>query len=388
MTNITFKGRLIDIDGNVLTNYEVVLWYLDHNPLIQNRELGKTLTDIHGDFNFAYLSDPDETLFNDNSTKIKVDIVFLDEKIFEITFTGNFKGEVTDFGIIEVKGPNRGVKGRILDDDGKPMEGLVVVAEGAGKNEAAIMDSSTIKLADRLSPVSLKNDYGLGKSKTDKNGFYEILYPPSHYSNFFNQKPDICVVVRDLLDVTELFKTEKFSAVSEPIKKVDDIYINRNWAEGWFVTLDGPEKSRFTYDNQLEILIDNKIELERVVQSINDSKSYVYLTQFEFDPDFVATFTSNDDNELTPKDVLVEVLGRAGERGVDVKIILNENLAVPDNYNEIRDYFKHSGVEVRKFKSHGLHVMHAKTLVVDGKEAFVIGSPLYTGLLGFTLSFN
>lgn len=375
MTDITFKGRLIDIDGNLLTNYEVVLWYLDHNPLIQKRELGKTLTDIHGDFNFAYLPDPDETLFNDNSTKIKVDIVFLDEKIFEITFTGNFKGEVTDFGIIEVKGPNRGVKGRILDDDGKPMEGLVVVAEGAGKTEAAIMDSSTIKLADRLSPVSLKTDYGLGKSKTDKNGFYEILYPPSHYNNFFNQKPDISVVVRDLLDVTELFKTEKFSAVSETIKKVDVIYINRKWAEGWFVTLGGTEKSRFTSDNQLEILIDNKIELERVVQSINDSKSYVYLTQFEFDPDFVATFTSNDDNELAPKDVMVEVLGRAGERGVDVKIILNENLAVPDNYNEIRDYFKPSGVEVRQFKSNGLHVMHAKTVIVDGKEAFVIGSP-------------
>ncbi|MDD1763922.1 MAG: phosphatidylserine/phosphatidylglycerophosphate/cardiolipin synthase family protein, partial [Methanobacteriaceae archaeon] len=58
-----------------------------------------------------------------------------------------------------------------------------------------------------------------------------------------------------------------------------------------------------------------------------------------------------------------------------VRLILNENLAVPDSYHEIEDCFKHSGVEVREFKSPGLHVMHAKTLVVDGQEAFVIGSP-------------
>ena len=32
-------------------------------------------------------------------------------------------------------------------------------------------------------------------------------------------------------------------------------------------------------------------------------------------------------------------------------------------------------LELRKFKASGLHVMHAKTLTVDGKEAFVIGSP-------------
>jgi hypothetical protein len=133
MARITFKGRLIDIEGNILTNYKVVLWYLDPNPLTQDRELGKTLTDSEGEFRFSYSPDPNESLFDDKSAKIKAEIRFLDEKIFETTFTGNFKGEVIDFGIIEVKGPNRGVKGRILDENGKPLSGLVVVALGAGK---------------------------------------------------------------------------------------------------------------------------------------------------------------------------------------------------------------------------------------------------------------
>ena len=268
--------------------------------------------------------------------------------------------------------PNMGVRGRILDENGKPMMGLVVVAEGEGKTEASIMNSKLVKLADKVSPVSLIPDHELGKSRTDKDGFYRITYSTNSYKTIIDEKPNIWLVVRDMLDVAELYKTDKFSAVSEPIKKVEDIHINRNWANGWFITLGGTDKSRFTSDNDFEILIDNEKELKCIVKSINNAKSYVYLSQIEFDPDFVATFNSDDD--LSPKDVLVDVLKNADERGVNVKIILNENLALPDSLKKIKDKFKSTGVEVRGFKSSGLHVMHAKTLIVDGYEAFVIGS--------------
>ena len=183
------------------------------------------------------------------------------------------------------------------------------------------------------------------------------------------------MVVKDSLDVSELLISDKYLAVAEPVINVEDIHINRNWAEGWFLTLGGSEKSRFTTDNEIEILIDNDIEqLERLVQSINNSKSYIYLTQIEFDPDFVATFLSDND-KFTPKDVLTNALRRANKRGVEVKIILNENLYVPDSFNKIEDLFKGSGVTEREFKSHGLHIMHAKIMIADGIEAFVIGSP-------------
>jgi hypothetical protein len=58
-------------------------------------------------------------------------------------------------------------------------------------------------------------------------------------------------------------------------------------------------------------LIDNQVELESLVESINKSKSYVYLTQIEFDPDFVATFTTDNFDEVNPKDILVDVLQKA-----------------------------------------------------------------------------
>jgi len=372
MANITFEGSLVDVNEYELTKYKVNIYQIDNKLLSKDIKLGEVLTDNKGYFKFVYISDQDENPLADNS-EIKLEIEFNNEKIYEINFTGKFKGKLIDFGKIEVKGPNRGVKGRILDENDEPLEGLIVVAEGAGRTETTVMGSGAIKIADKLSPISLRKDFGLGQSHTDENGYYEIMYPPSKYSNLLNENPDIWVVVRDLLDVAELYRTEKFPNVTETVKKLDDIHINRDWVEGWFVTLGGSDKSRFTTDNQLEILVDNEVELETLVQSINDSKSYVFLTQFEFEPDFIASFQTND--ELIPKDVLVEVLRKAAERGVKVKIILNENLAVSDSYKDINDYFEEIGVEVREFKSHGLHVMHAKIMVVDGEESFVIGSP-------------
>ncbi len=268
-----------------------------------------------------------------------------------------------------------GVEGRIVDEKGKPFEGLVVQAEGAGKTESKIRDSDAIKFLDKLSPVSLKKNYDLGKAETDENGYYKIYYHPNDYNNVLNEKPDIWLVIKDSLDITELSRTDKFSEVSETIKKIEDIQINRNWGDGWFITLNGREKSRFTSNNRFEILIDNQGLLKNIVNAIKNSKSYVYLTQFEFDLNFVATFKSNDLNEFIPEYRMVKVLKDAGNRGVDVKIILNENLAVPDTYKEISQYFSDSNVEVREFKSAGLHVMHAKTMIVDGEQAFIIGSP-------------
>lgn len=272
------------------------------------------------------------------------------------------------------KDPHRGVKGRVLDEEGNPLAGLVVSVEGAGKIESSIKESRALELIDKVSPVPLKNKSVLNKSKTDNNGFYKVLYPPSSYQNILNEKPDIQVVIQDVLGVSELTRTDKYSAVPEAIKNIEDIIIPREWAEGWYVTLGSSQKSRFTENNQIEFLVDNKIELERVVQSVKNAQSYIYLTQFEFETDFSATFKPSADGGFNPN-LLTDMLLEASERGVNVKIILNENLAVPDSYSNMEDSFKGSSVEIREFKAHGLHVMHAKTLVVDGKEGYVIGSP-------------
>lgn len=275
---------------------------------------------------------------------------------------------------MNVKKPNMGVKGRVLDRDGQPLEGLVVQVEGAGKRESTLKDSRALEILDKLSPVSLKDYHTLGESETDENGFYEVLYPPSSYQNILDEDPTIQVLIKDELGVSELKRTDKHTIVSESIKDMEDIVMARNWAGGWYVTLGGSRKSRFTDDNQVEFLVDNQLELERVVESIEKARSYIYLTQFEFETTFTATFTSEGDN-FHPQAVLTRKLKESAERGVDVKIILNENLVVPDSYSKLEEFFQSSPVEIREFKSQGLHVMHAKTIVVDGEVAYLIGSP-------------
>ena len=368
MTIKSFKGQLLDPNGNIMADYEVVISIVNKNLLIPDKILGKTSTDNNGKFNLIYLEDDNDNIF-DSTVKIKLNIQYLNDVIYEITFNQIFKDGIIDFGTIKVKGPNRGVKGRLLDENNRPLSDFVVMVYGEGEIESYVEQG--LKMVDKFSPVHLDIDTCLGKTKADKNGYYEIIYHPNRINNILNKNPNIMVVIKDVLDVSELFRTEKFSAVSDSIKNIDDIHINRNWAEGWYVTLGGLEKSRFTSNNELEVLIDNQIELETIIESIENSKSYVYLTQIEFDSEFVADFKDNG----TPKELMVDVLRRTADRGVDVKIILNENKAIPDSFNKIKDYFISSSVMAREFKTSGLHVMHAKIIVVDGNEAFIIGSP-------------
>ncbi len=76
MTMISFKGRLQDLDGNVLKDYKVVLKHFNSNPLVQNTEIGETITDSQGDFKISYALD-EGTLEKGKSTKILVEIRFL-----------------------------------------------------------------------------------------------------------------------------------------------------------------------------------------------------------------------------------------------------------------------------------------------------------------------
>jgi len=137
--------------------------------------------------------------------------------------------------------------------------------------------------------------------------------------------------------------------------------------------------SRLTNDNSIDVLIDSQVTLANLVDAISNAASTVYLTQLEFQPHFVAVYDAAPTPVLEtpkPKDVLTDVLCRVAQKNaVRVFILLNQNLVLPDSLDAIRDAFEGTGVCVRGFPTSGPHVMHAKVLIVDEKEAFVIGSP-------------
>ncbi|MGF7119517.1 phospholipase D-like domain-containing protein [Methanobacterium oryzae] len=376
-------GHLIDENKDPLNDLEVKAF---EYSFLKSKELGSAISNINGEFQINYFRDPELS----DEMNIKLDILIDDEVVMSISRED--VPSIFDFGNIEVNKGNIGIKGRVIDENGNPIVGLAVVAEdvdfGKIKLNALRLVESKIKsvipetinslnfIKDTYKGLFFLADDLLGHTITDDEGYYQILYPQSRYIEIVDKRPDIRVIVKDKLGVFEILKTEVYENVESTIKYVDDIVINQSKIEGWFVTLENDSPSRFTCKNNFEILIDNKNALERIVEAIDNAESYIYLTQFEFYPDYIPRFFKSANKETYEEDKpLIYKILEAEKRGTEVKIIINENLVVPDNYDELNSYFKDSNVSVRRFPAKGPYAMHAKVMVVDGKEAFIIGSP-------------
>ncbi len=377
------SGRLTDKNRIPLYNIKIKAF---NCSFLKNKEISSSKTDINGEFEIIYSADD-----QNSSCDLKLEIYIENEVIMTLSPKKDDKNTDLNFGNIIIK-PNIGVEGRILDKNGDPISGLVVAAEDIdfGKielhalnlieskvksfiKEEGILNNSIGVIKDQYKLLFPFGDNFLGTAVTNENGYYHIIYPPGKYKKIANKDPNIQIVVKDKSGIFELRRTEVYENVNEVIKQIDKIIINRAEIEGWFVTLKSQFKSRFTENNNFEILIDNQKALQKIVNVIEKADSYIYLTQFEFDSDFIPQFSL--DEQYKDEDTLTYKLLEAQNRGADVKIIINENAIIPDNYRELKNYFKESKVEVRNFPAKGPYAMHAKVLVVDGKSAFIIGSP-------------
>jgi phosphatidylserine/phosphatidylglycerophosphate/cardiolipin synthase-like enzyme len=379
-------GHLIDENKKPLANLKVKA---SEYSFLKNKELGSSISDTNGNFQIKYYTEPESY----DKINIKLDIL-IDNEIIMSKSRENAP-YILDFEDLEINKGNIGIKGRVIDEKGNPVAGLAVVAEdvdfGKIKLNAMRLVESKVKsfvpsdigltgslqfIKDKYKGLFFLEDDLLGHTITDDDGYYTILYPQNKYREIADKEPDIRVIIKDKLGAFEILKTKIHENVKSTIKYMDDTVINRGRIDGWFVTLENTSPSRLTTNNSFETLIDNEKTLKKIVNSIDNAKSYIYLTQFAFYPDFTPKFFKLEDNETYEKDKsLVDKLLDAESRGVEVKIIINENMVIPDNYDELHNYFKDSNVSVRRFPARGPYAMHAKVMVVDEKEAFILGSP-------------
>lgn len=398
-------GQLVDDKEQPIFGIQLKATVDDNSFFTDNNSLGQISTDKNGEFTINFTLTP-EFLEKDN-TQIKIDFLIDEKSVMSIS--KNIENEIIDFGIIKFDNGNIGVEGRIIDENGEPIEGLTVIAEDVdyGKiefnaldllkskvksfiNESSVSDegilaSSLDFIKERYNSLFFLRDDYLGSVVTDENGYYCIIYPQERYREILDKEPDIRIIVKDKLGVFELRETKVHQNITNVIEKIDDVLINRAEIDGWLVTLNSDSPSRITSNNNFEILIDNHQAWEKIVEVVDEAKSYIYLTQFVFYPEFIPKFvpsssdpsisSSGDSSDYKSDDSLAKKLLEAAKRGVDVKIIINENRVVPDNYDELYDYFKDSKVEVRRFPAKGPYSMHAKVLVADRKRSFIIGSP-------------
>ena len=130
------------------------------------------------------------------------------------------------------------------------------------------------------------------------NGYYRITYPQERYREILDKEPDIKIIVKDKLGVFELRETEIHQNITSVVENINDIIINRAEIEGWMVTLNSDSPSRITSNNNFEILIDNHQAWEKIVEVVDEAKSYLYLTQFVFYPEFVPRFFSSSEDVI------------------------------------------------------------------------------------------
>ncbi|MDQ2665307.1 MAG: phospholipase D-like domain-containing protein [Gemmatimonadota bacterium] len=124
-----------------------------------------------------------------------------------------------------------------------------------------------------------------------------------------------------------------------------------------------------------EWLIDNEVAYEAVIAAIRRARRSVCISQLAFDADCEAY--SYEGPPVRVLDALVEAWS---EHTLDVRVLLNATLLV-DTARPLRKALAEKGASaiqvrgIRRFPQ----LLHAKILIIDDSEAFLLGSPFVNG---------
>lgn len=130
-------------------------------------------------------------------------------------------------------------------------------------------------------------------------------------------------------------------------------------------------------------LIDNADGYDRLILAIGSASRSVWMTQLAFDADCVAHRRTAGADETHLAEAVLSAVARAP---VDVRIILNASLLL-DTARPLRRFFTErlaalgnvsGAIQVRGVSCFP-RLLHSKMVIVDGREAFLFGSPFVNG---------
>ena len=143
------------------------------------------------------------------------------------------------------------------------------------------------------------------------------------------------------------------------------LVVERHDALGW--TVPGALREE---GNDVELLADCQM-FGPMLRALERAQATVNISQLLLFHDFTPWEEGGDARQASFLDRLVA----AADRGAKVRILLNQNLLVPDTVRDVQALCEgHACMEVRAFPM-SPNVLHAKVLVVDGEEAFIVGPP-------------
>lgn len=270
----------------------------------------------------------------------------------------------------------------------------LVVAEG----DEAPLAGLTVAALDK---DGLFGDDLLDMAETDAAGRFQIDYPPGAYG--LEANPDIVVHLYDRAKRL-LFKSAVFEDVTATELTVPTIKVRRDSVFGLAVTLGGSTAPFKSSGNDVQFLVDNDEAWSQLAASIRGAQNSIHLSQLHMD--VIAQDGSPEEEgprgflsflTTVPQAVGVQIehaLVEASQRNVIVRVLLNDfrlfygipvlGIDFPayplDTSGRLSAYLDSLGaaanrVQYRRFRMPMVTPMHAKLVIIDGVEAFTIGSP-------------
>lgn len=142
---------------------------------------------------------------------------------------------------------------------------------------------------------------------------------------------------------------------------------------------DGSSQSALVAGNHIDWLIDNAETYGRLLESLSLATHSVRIAQLAFDADCAAyaggSLAESPSEDAMLAEILIEL---ARTRDVRVEIVLNASWIL-DTARPLSKFLAKRGVARSEIEVRGLsrfpHFMHAKLVLIDEREAFLLGSP-------------
>ncbi len=150
----------------------------------------------------------------------------------------------------------------------------------------------------------------------------------------------------------------------------------------WLATQGEPTAGMVSSGNNLAQLIDGAGAFAGIANLVEQAQTSISISQISFDVDFIAKYLS--ENSAVGPQLIDRLIARSNE-GIAVRILLRFDktilgLGENSSYWALMKYLKQREhrIAVRTFRM-SLQTFHAKMLIVDDRDAVIIGSPFERG---------
>lgn len=128
----------------------------------------------------------------------------------------------------------------------------------------------------------------------------------------------------------------------------------------------------------VEWLIDNAQAYGRLLDSLQRARRSVCIAQLAFDADCAYSGATNAPSPTRDAVIAEALIQLASNDGPEIRILLNATWIL-NTARPLRKFFAKRGISPDRIQVRGMsrfpHFMHAKLVLIDGREAFLLGSP-------------